>query len=223
MLFIKFNPLPQGNLRSKIENLASEINFPLKQIYLVESTRLTMHSNAFLIGLFKKENIVLFDSVSDQIHGTSCNEDEIVAIVCHELGHWYHMHIINYLILSQSELFIWFLIFSTLFKNPVIYTAFGFYTSEPVLVGLFIVINYVLIPYHKVFRFISIYFSRKMEYEADEFVLEIGKGDDLKNALLRISKENLNFPCNDFLFSVYFNSHPTLLERLIAIENKCKN
>ncbi|CAH8323947.1 unnamed protein product [Eruca vesicaria subsp. sativa] len=83
-LFNKFTPLPDGDLREKIEKLASSLRFPLKKLFVVDGSIRSSHSNAYMYGFFKNKRIVLYDTLIQQCK----NEDEIVAVIAHELGHW---------------------------------------------------------------------------------------------------------------------------------------
>ncbi|CAH2069234.1 unnamed protein product [Thlaspi arvense] len=83
-LFNKFTPLPDGDLRGKIEKLASSLKFPLKKLFVVDGSTRSSHSNAYMYGFFKNKRIVLYDTLIQQCK----NEDEIVAVIAHELGHW---------------------------------------------------------------------------------------------------------------------------------------
>lgn len=90
-LFNKYDPLPQGDLREKIEEIAREIKFPLTEIYVVDASKRSAHSNAYYFGFGSNKRIVLFDTLLEQHQGES-GILEIASIVKHELGHWYLMH-----------------------------------------------------------------------------------------------------------------------------------
>ncbi|GMN45024.1 hypothetical protein TIFTF001_014215 [Ficus carica] len=83
-LFNKFTPLPEGSLREKIESLASSLKFPLKKLFVVDGSTRSSHSNAYMYGFFNNKRIVLYDTLIQQCK----NDEEIVAVIAHELGHW---------------------------------------------------------------------------------------------------------------------------------------
>ncbi|KAF6162174.1 hypothetical protein GIB67_008303 [Kingdonia uniflora] len=87
-LFNKFTPLPEGELRQKIENLASSLKFPLKKLFVVDGSTRSSHSNAYMYGFFKNKRIVLYDTLIQQCK----DEEEVVAVIAHELGHWKLSH-----------------------------------------------------------------------------------------------------------------------------------
>ncbi|KHN29321.1 CAAX prenyl protease 1 like [Glycine soja] len=96
-LFNKFTPLPDGQLREKIEKLASSLNYPLKKLFVVDGSTRSSHSNAYMYGFFKNKRIVLYDTLIQQ-----CKDDEeIVAVIAHELGHWKLNHTVYTFVAMQ--------------------------------------------------------------------------------------------------------------------------
>ncbi|CAH1373243.1 hypothetical protein MTP99_014670 [Tenebrio molitor] len=218
-LFDKYTPLPEGELRTRIENLASQLKFPLTQLYVVEGSKRSSHSNAYFYGLFNSKRIVLFDTLLAKDDGTGCNNDEIVAVLSHELGHWHFNHITKNFLALQINLFLLFAGFSYLFKFPAIYKALGFYNTQPVLVGLYIVVQYVMLPYNAFLSFVLTCLSRRFEFQADSFAVALGNAPHLVSALVQLNKDNLGFPIYDYLYSSWHHSHPPLLERIEAIRS----
>lgn len=216
-LFDKYTPLPEGDLRIEIQTLASKLKFPLTELYIVEGSKRSSHSNAYFYGLFKSKRIVLFDTLLEKDDGTGCKNDEILAVLSHELGHWSCSHVTKNLIVMQVNLLLLFTLFSVMFKYPPLYKAVGFYTRQPVLVGLFVVFQYVMMPYNTLLSFIMTCVSRKFEFEADNFAVKLGKAEPLERALLQLHKDNLGFPINDDLYSMWHHSHPPLLERISVL------
>ncbi|RZC36898.1 CAAX prenyl protease 1 -like [Asbolus verrucosus] len=217
-LFDKYTPLPDGELRTQIESLASQLKFPLTQLYVVEGSKRSSHSNAYFYGLFNSKRIVLFDTLLAKEDGTGCSNEEILAVLSHELGHWHYNHITKNFIALQINLFLLFAAFAFEFKHPAIYKALGFYNSKPVLVGLYIVIQYVMLPYNTLLSFILTCLSRRFEFQADSFAVHLGKSEPLVNALIQLNKDNLGFPVYDYLYSAWHHSHPPLLERIDALK-----
>ncbi|XP_018399124.1 PREDICTED: CAAX prenyl protease 1 homolog [Cyphomyrmex costatus] len=226
-LFDKYSPLPEGELKQKIEELAASLNYPLYKLFIVEGSKRSSHSNAYLYGFYKYKRIVLFDTLIkdyckkdesdvDKEHG--CETDEILAVLAHELGHWKHNHAVKGFVLSQIILGANFVVFAKLLRYTPMYSAFGFTDTEPILIGLFIVTMYILMPLNTIFSFISIVISRKYEFQADRFATKLGHGDSLKAALLKLQKDNLGFPIYDKLYSCWNHSHPPTIERLEAVD-----
>lgn len=268
-LFDKFTPLPEGELRTKIEELAKSIDFPLTKLYVVEGSKRSSHSNAYFYGFFKNKRIVLFDTLLEDYsplnkdkkkegesdskeeetgqfddketeeevkeektsdepkEGKSekpkehkkqgCNNEEILAVLSHELGHWKLGHILKNLVISQVNSFLCFAAFAFLIDQQVLYTAFGF-STRPTLIGLIIIFQYVFSPYNEVLSFCVTVLSRMFEFQADDFAKKLRYAGPLKTALIKLNKDNLGFPVNDWLYSTWHFSHPPLLERLKALE-----
>ncbi|KAH3726690.1 CAAX prenyl protease 1 homolog isoform X2 [Dreissena polymorpha] len=251
-LFDKFAPLPEGELRTKIEELAKSIDFPLTKLYVVEGSKRSSHSNAYFYGFFKNKRIVLFDTLladyspvnADKKEGesskletkvgdsgeatkveentkghkkTGCNNEEILAVLSHELGHWKLGHILKNLVISQVNSFLCFAAFGLLIDQQVLYSAFGFDT-RPTIIGLIIIFQYVFSPYNEILSFCVTVLSRMFEFQADAFAKSLQHSSNLKTALIKLNKDNLGFPVNDWLYSTWHFSHPPLLERLRALE-----
>nr|CAH7718318.1 unnamed protein product [Callosobruchus chinensis] len=221
-LFDKYTPLPVGELRAQIEQLASELKFPLTELYVVEGSKRSKHSNAYFYGLFNSKRIVLFDTLLAKDDGTGCKNDEILAVLSHELGHWSYNHVTKNIIAMQLNLFLVFAVFSVMFKYPPLYQALGFYNIQPVLVGLFVVLVYVLMPYNTLLNFLMTCLSRRFEFQADDFAVNLKKANALERALLQLNKDNMGFPVNDKLFSAWHHSHPPLLERITVIRESAR-
>jgi len=241
-LFDKYTPMPEGELRSEIEALAASVEFPLYKLYVVEGSKRSSHSNAYFYGFFKFKRIVLFDTLleeserlklkteeeinkeeSDESDSknskkTGCNNNEIVAVLGHELGHWKMNHVLKNIIIGQVQIFLMFALFAYLSKSKPLYIAFGFHDSQPVLLGLMIVLQYITAPYSAVIGFLMSVLSRHFEFQADEFAAKMGKAKDLKTSLVKLNNDNLGFPIYDWLYSAWNHSHPPLLERIDALK-----
>lgn len=114
-LFDKYSPLPQGDLRTQIEALASSLKFPLYKLYIVEGSKRSSHSNAYLYGFYKYKRIVLFDTLvkeyykpneDDKDQDIGCENEEVLAVLAHEIGHWKHNHVLKGLLLSQARFYL---------------------------------------------------------------------------------------------------------------------
>lgn len=220
-LFDKYTPLPDGELRSSIEELAQSVEFPLYKLYLVEGSKRSVHSNAYFYGFFKNKRIVLFDTLlkNEKNGDKGCDNTEILAILAHELGHWKFNHVAKNLVIMEVNLLVQFMAFSALFKYQALYSAFGF-NIQPTLIGLIVIMQYVFTPYNTLMNFVLTMLSRKMEFQADDFAKSLGKATYLKGALIKLHKDNLSFPIYDWLYSTWHHSHPTLLQRLEKLDVK---
>ncbi|KAK2187946.1 hypothetical protein NP493_149g03019 [Ridgeia piscesae] len=145
-----------------------------------------------------------------------CTDEEVLAVLSHELGHWKLNHILKNLAIGQANMLLSFLIFSMLMKQQVLYDAFGF-TSQPTIVGLTIIFQYILSPYNELMSFCVTYLSRCYEFQADAFAKKLHHAAALQSALIKLEQDNLSFPLADWLYSTWHYSHPPLLERLRAL------
>ncbi|CAF1008983.1 unnamed protein product [Brachionus calyciflorus] len=237
-LFDKYVPLQDGELKTRIEELAKSLNFPLYKLYVVEGSKRSTHSNAYMYGFHKNKRIVLFDTLIEGYKSTEekseeitenndkqkeskgCNTEEILAVLAHELGHWKLSHNLKNLILNQINLFLYFLIFAALMNRQIFYSAFGFEDERPVLIGLLVILQFIFAPYNELISFLMTSLGRRFEFQADEFAKNLGKSKYLKSSLVKLCKDNLSFPMCDWLYSAFHHSHPSLLERLEALNDK---
>lgn len=103
-LFDKYTPLPDGELRQQIEQMAANIEFPLKKLFVVEGSKRSSHSNAYFYGFYKNKRIVLFDTLlqdKKENEGKGCNDQEVLAVLGHELGHWKLNHTLKSIVIMQ--------------------------------------------------------------------------------------------------------------------------
>lgn len=210
--FNKVEPLPDGDLKSAIEKLAEQVDYPLKKLYQIDGSKRSGHSNAYMYGFCKNKRIVLFDTLIEQ-----STIEEVVAVLGHELGHWALSHTIKMLVTGQAHLLFIFWLFGKCYQDQQLYSDFGFTTTMPTLIG-FIVFNYIFTPIENVINFFNILLTRKHEFEADRFGVNLGYADSLRSGLIKLQLENLGNMNPDKWYSTYHYSHPPLVERLEAIE-----
>ncbi|WWD21951.1 hypothetical protein CI109_106439 [Kwoniella shandongensis] len=217
-LFNKLEPLPEGELRTKVEELANQLGFPLKHLYVIDGSKRSSHSNAYFYGLPWSKHIVIYDTLIKD-----STVDEVVAVLGHELGHWYFAHPTKLLLVTQLHLLLTLTIFSIFINNKALYSSFGFDPSlavtspQPICIG-FVLFQLVLEPTDALVKFLLHAETRRMEYQADEFAVQLGKKKDLASALIKLHVTNLSSPHSDWLYSMYHHSHPILPERLNAME-----
>ncbi|XP_016125327.1 CAAX prenyl protease 1 homolog [Sinocyclocheilus grahami] len=246
-LFDKFTPLPDGELKSAIESMSKSIYFPLTKIYVVEGSKRSSHSNAYFYGFFKNKRIVLFDTLLEDYSplnksgekepGTGeeneaagneskskpknkkqgCSNPEVLAVLGHELGHWKLGHTVKNIVISQMNSFLCFFLFAVLIGRKELFIAFGFHDTQPTLIGLMIIFQFIFSPYNELLSFCLTVLSRRFEFQADAFARNMGRSSELYSALIKLNKDNLGFPVADWLFSMWHYSHPPLLERLRAL------
>jgi len=214
-LFNKYEPLPEGSLKTAIYKLADTLHYPLTKLFVMDGSKRSSHSNAFMFGFGKNKRIVLFDTLMTQVH-----EDEILAILGHELGHWKLGHTLSNFLITQLYFGAAFYIFSLCYTSADLYRAFGFDSAEtntPTIIALLLFFQTIWSPVDKVLSFVLTMFSRHNEFAADAFSVELGMSQKLQSGLCKIHLENLGAMCPDPWYSMYHYSHPPLVERLSAM------
>ncbi|KAK8964288.1 hypothetical protein KSP40_PGU003772 [Platanthera guangdongensis] len=212
-LFNKFTPLPDGELREKIEKLAASLKFPLKKLFVVDGSTRSSHSNAYMYGFFKNKRIVLYDTLIQQ-----CKDvEEVVAVIGHELGHWKLNHTVFSFIAVQILTFLQFGGYTVVRNSKDLFQSFGFDT-QPVLIGLILFQHTVMPIQHFVSLGLNLV-SRAFEFQADAFAKKLGYGKSLRAGLIKLQEENLSAMNTDPWYSAYHYSHPPLVERLAALED----
>jgi len=216
-MFNKFTPLPDGELKDRIVSLCKGIDYPLKKMYIIDGSKRSSHSNAFMFGFGSNKRIVLFDTLLDQV-----DNDEIVSIVGHELGHWALSHTMYNFIITQVYFAIAFYSFGFFYTENGIYSSFGFEGSAPTIVKLLLFTQTIWSPVDKIISFLLTLHSRSCEYAADHYSNTTLGTTSLRSALVTIQLENLGSLKCDWLYSMYHHSHPTLKERLARMDSDDK-
>ncbi|TKY63970.1 CAAX prenyl protease 1-like [Spatholobus suberectus] len=215
-LFNKFTPLPEGQLREKIEKLAASLKFPLKKLFVIDGSIRSSHSNAYMYGFFNNKRIVLYDTLIQQCK----NDEEVVAVIAHELGHWKLNHTLYFFVAMQILTLLKFGGFTLVRNSTDLFRSFGFDT-QPVLIGL-IIFQHTVIPFQHLFNFGLNLVSRSFEFQADAFGKKLGYASALRSSLVILQEENLSAMNTDPWYSAYHYSHPTLAERLAALDDSDK-
>lgn len=215
--FNKLTPLEEGELKTSIENLASDNKFPLTKLYVIDGSKRSAHSNAYFYGLPWSKQIVIYDTLIQ-----TSTTLETTAVLAHEIGHWALSHTTKTLLIAQLHVLSIFTLFSGFIHNKSLFQSFGFFNETPVLIG-FLLFSDILQPLDNIMTFFMNLLSRKHEYEADEYAVKLGYAQSLSKALISLNVKNLSSPDADWLYSSYHHSHPILPERLDAINNKAKH
>ncbi len=207
-LFNKFDPIDNKGLEDRIGSLMGKVGIRPKGIFRIDASKRSKHTNAFFVGMGRTKRIVLYDTLL-----ASHSEEEILAVLAHEAGHWKKKHILRMLVPLEILSFVSFYAVDKLLHWPLLYETFGF--QEPVVyVGLFLVgaffslMGYFAQPLESAI-------SRKFEREADRFALELmGSGEPMRSALKRLAVDNLANLSPHPVYAWFYYSHPPLLERM---------
>jgi len=216
-LFNKFTPLPDGGLRERLFALARRTNFPTRSIDVMDGSKRSRHSNAFFTGLGRFRKIVLFDTLIAQL-----TEPELESVLAHEIGHYKKRHVLKLLGVSIAGVFVAFAAIAWLARQQWFYHAFGFeyqggFAAASIVPAMLLftllagTISFWLSPFIHIL-------SRRFEYEADAFArAAMGEAQSLIQALRKLSEKNLSNLTPHPLYSGFYYSHPTLLEREHAL------
>jgi len=216
-LFNKFTPLSKGALRERLFALAQRTDFPTRNIEVMDGSKRSRHSNAFFTGLGRFRKIVLFDTLIAQL-----TEPELESVLAHEIGHYKKRHVLKLLGVSIAGVFVAFAAIAWLARQQWFYRAFGFehqggFAAASVVPAMLLfallagTISFWLSPFIHTW-------SRRFEYEADAFArATMGEAQSLVHALRKLSEKNLSNLIPHPLYSGFYYSHPTLLERERAL------
>jgi len=210
-LFNKQTPLPEGSLRTMIESFSQKTGFKLRNIYIIDGSKRSTKANAYFSGFGPKKRIVLYDTLQKQL-----SEDEIVAVLAHEIGHYKKKHVLMNLLFSVFTTGVMLFLLSLVVNNPSFSMALGSQIASFHL-GL-IVFGILYSPLSLVIGLLTNYISRKNEFAADRFVVDNFKPELLAEGLKKLSVKNLSnmMPHPAYVFFHY--SHPPLLQRLEKLE-----
>jgi STE24 endopeptidase len=206
-LFNKQTPLEEGELRSKIAAYAKTVGFKLDKIFVIDGSKRSTKANAYFSGFGSEKRVTLYDTLVNDL-----DDEEIVAVLAHEVGHYKRKHIIFNLFTSILLTGLTLYILSLLISNPLLSNALG--VEIPSFhIGL-IAFGLLYSPISEITGLIMNYLSRKFEYQADNYAKETYAGEPLITSLKKLSKNSLSnlTPHHAYVFMHY--SHPTLLERI---------
>jgi len=209
-LFNKQTPLEEGSLRKKIEEFAESVEFTLDNIYVMDGSKRSSKANAYFTGLGPKKRIVLFDTLIKDL-----NEEEIVAVLSHEVGHNKKKHMTTGLILSIVQTGITLYLFSLFVGIDSIAVALG--GSEASFHLGLIAFGVLYSPISMLLGLGSSMLSRHNEYQADRYARDHYDGEKLVSSLKKLSKNNLSNLTPHPAYVFFHYSHPPLLQRIRAL------
>ncbi|WP_299123903.1 M48 family metallopeptidase [uncultured Winogradskyella sp.] len=206
-LFNKQTPLEEGDLRNKISDYAKSVGFSLKKIFIIDGSKRSTKANAYFSGFGSEKRVTLYDTLVNDL-----DDEEIVAVLAHEVGHYKRNHIIFNLITSILLTGLTLYILSLFISKPLLSNAIGVETPS-FHVGL-IAFGLLYSPISEITGLVMNYVSRVFEYQADDYAKNTYKAEPLITSLKKLSKNSLSnlTPHKAYVFMHY--SHPTLLERV---------
>ncbi len=212
-LFNKFTPLEDGTLRDRINQLLDRCGFSSNGIFIMDGSKRSGHGNAYFTGMGSNKRIVFFDTLAE-----SLDDDEMEAVLAHELGHFKRKHVIKMLVASSVMSLISLGILGWLITENWFYTGLG--VDVPSKAAALMLFMLVLPVFTTFMTPISAYFQRKFEFEADDFAAEHAEASKLISGLVKLYKENASTLTPDPLFSAFHYSHPPAAIRIAHLEPK---
>ena len=209
-IFNKLTPLEEGGLRKKIEDYSDKVGYSLKNIYIIDGSKRSTKANAFFSGLGPRKTIALYDTLVEK-H----TEEELVAVLAHEVGHFKKKHVLSSMFLTIIQLGLMCYLLEVCLNQTVISQALG---GDKMFFHLGLLAFGIL--YTPIGTIIGVFMnvlSRKNEFEADHYAKSTYDGNALQLALKKLSVDSLSnlYPHPFYVFMHY--SHPPLLKRLSAL------
>ena len=220
-LFNKYTLLDTENAREKellarAEGLAKKVGFPLEKVYKMDGSKRSDHSQAYFFGVFRKKQIVLYDTLIEKLE-----VDEIIAVLCHEIGHWNHSHHVCMIAVQCAVVLTYTALLRTCLAVDGVESQFEIkQKSEFFRLFLFIIF---LEPLGILIKAIVCFISRKNEFQADQFAVTQGYSNQLVTGLVKVFADNKATLEKDEIYSLFHDTHPDLPQRIKAIQNSKKN
>ena len=206
-LFNKQTKLQEGNLKNDIEKYSKKVGFDLSNIFVIDGSKRSTKANAYFSGFGKQKRVTLYDTLLNKL-----NDNQIIAVIAHEIGHYKKNHIIFNLIFSTIQTGLMLYILSLLIYMPIFSEALGI-QSHSFHIGL-ITFSILYTPISEIFSLIFNVFSRKFEYQADHYAKETFSSKHLIEALKVLSKDSLSNLTPHPKYVWWHYSHPTLAQRI---------
>jgi len=210
-LFNKFTPLSDETLKQRTEALLERCGFASKGVFVMDGSRRSVHGNAYFTGVGRNKRIVFFDTLIERLQAA-----EIEAVLAHELGHFRLHHVRSRLILSLGMGLVGLALLGALASWPEFYAALGVTTiagHNALLLFMMVLpaFTFFLTP-------LGSWWSRKHEFEADEFAAQFADARQLADALVKLYRDNATTLTPDDLHSAFYDSHPPALIRIARLQ-----
>lgn len=207
-LFFKFEPVKVEGFEQRVRVLMEKAGLKVSRVFQVDASRRSRHSNAYFTGIGKVKRIVLFDTLIDQM-----SQDEVLAVLAHEVGHWKKRHVLKRMVLTEATAFfgLWAASYLTSWEglSGMINLSETSFYARIVIIGF--LGSLLMFPLTPLFSFLS----RKDEREADRFASDLtGRPDAMASALVKLSRENLSNLHPHPVYAKFYYSHPPVVERV---------
>ena len=210
-LFNRFSPLPEGELKTRIQALLERCRFGARELFVMDGSRRSSHGNAYFTGFGKARRIVFFDTLLERL-----SPPQVEAVLAHELGHFHHRHIIKRMALVFSLSLLLLALLGQLIEAPGFYRSLGVEHGGTAmgLVLFALVMPVLAFPFTP---FLS-HLSRRHEFEADAYAARMASSRDLGEALVKLYEDNAATLTPDPLHSLFHDSHPPASQRIARLQ-----
>jgi len=199
--FNKFTPLADEALKQRIEALLAKCGFKSQGLYVMDGSARSSHGNAYFTGFGSSKRVVFFDTLLERL-----NDDEIEAVLAHELGHFRHHHVIKRIALMFFVSFVGLALLGWLMNQDWFYAGLGVaQASNYMALLLFLMVSPVFL---FLLRPLMASYSRKNEFEADDYAAKHASAKYLVEALVKLYRDNASTLTPDPLHSAFYDSHP---------------
>ena len=206
-LFNKFTPLADESLKARIEALLVKCGFKSQGLFVMDGSARSSHGNAYFTGFGSSKRVVFFDTLLSRL-----NTEEIEAVLAHELGHFRHHHVIKRIIMLFGLSFLGLALLGWLINQPWFYNGLGITTPSPYMaLILFLLVSPVFM---FLLRPLMASYSRKNEFEADDYAAKNSSARHLVEALVKLYRDNASTLTPDPLHSAFYDSHPPAAMRI---------
>jgi STE24 endopeptidase len=214
-LFNKFTPMEDGSLKDRIQGLLARCGFNSKGIFIMDGSKRSGHGNAYFTGLGNNKRIVFFDTLVK-----SLDDEELEAVLAHELGHFKCKHVIKMLSASSIISLISLAVLGWLINQPWFFTGLGVQQAQVSNAAALLLFMLVSPAFTFFMHPVSAYFQRKFEFEADDFAANNAKAAKMISGLVKLYEENASTLTPDPLYSAFHYSHPPAAIRIAHLESK---
>ena len=209
-LFNKFTPLADESLKSRIETLLTKCGFKSQGLFVMDGSARSSHGNAYFTGFGSSKRVVFFDTLLSRL-----NADEIEAVLAHELGHFKHHHVIKRIIMLFGLSFLGLALLGWLINQTWFFNGLGVSTpSNHMALILFLLVSPVFL---FLVRPLMASYSRKNEFEADDYAAKNSSANHLIEALIKLYRDNASTLTPDPLHSAFYDSHPPASMRIAKL------
>ncbi len=210
-LFNKFKPMENAELRERIERLLAKCGFRASGLFVMDGSLRSSHGNAYFTGFGKTKRVVFFDTLLATLNGS-----EVEAVLAHELGHFKLRHVVKATVLSAVVSLVFLFALNYLMQQEWFFSGLNAGTPDTAMALTLFMLSMPLFTF--VFQPLLGYYSRRREFEADDYAAKHAEATDLVTALVKLYRENASTLTPDPLHSAFYDSHPPAAVRIARLQ-----